>query len=78
MTNTNMLLSKLKLFGDKQESLAKALGLSLSRTNAKINNTDGAEFTQSEIVLIKIRYNLTPEELDQIFLTEKDTDKDIV
>ena len=78
MTNTNMLISKMKLFGDKQEILADALGISLTRTNAKINNTNGAEFTQSEIALIKIRYNLTADEVDQIFLTENDTDKGIV
>lgn len=69
--NKNLLLSKMKLFGDRQEDLANALGLSLSRTNAKINETDGAEFTLSEIKIIKFRYHLTAEEVDAIFFAEK-------
>lgn len=75
--NKNLLISKMKLFGDTQQMLADVLGLSLNRTNAKINETDGAEFTQSEIKKIMIRYNLTPDEVVQIFLTENDTVKDI-
>ena len=69
--NRNLLDSKMKLFGDRQEDLANALGLSLSRTNAKINETDGAEFTKSEITIIKFRYHLTAEEVDAIFFAEK-------
>ena len=41
-----------------QAVLAKAMGLSLSRLNAKINETN-AEFTKGEIVFIGNRYNLT-------------------
>lgn len=69
--NKNMFVSKMKLFGDTQAILAEALGISLSRLNAKINETDGAEFTQSEIIFIKVRYHLTAEEADAIFLCEK-------
>jgi hypothetical protein len=69
--NKNLLISKMKLFGDRQEDLANALGLSLSRTNAKINETDGAEFNKSEITIMKVRYHLTPEEVDSIFFAEK-------
>lgn len=69
--NKNLLISKMKLFGDTQTDLAHALGLSVARTNAKINETDGAEFTQSEITIIKIRYHLTAEEVDLIFFTQK-------
>ena len=65
--NKNMFVSKMKLFGDTQESLALALGISLSRLNAKINETDGAEFKQSEIKFIRNRWKLTPDEVDQIF-----------
>ena len=67
IVNKNMFISKMKLFGDTQNSLAEALGISLSRLNAKINETDGAEFTQGEIKKIKIRYHLTAEEVDAIF-----------
>ena len=55
--------------GDKQKDLADALGLSLSRLNAKLNETEGAQFTQHEIYVIKVRYDLTPEQLEEIFFT---------
>lgn len=69
--NKNMFVSKMKLFGDTQEILASALGISLSRLNAKINETDGAEFKQSEIKFFRNRWHLTAEEVDQIFFAEK-------
>ena len=69
-TNTNMLISKMKLFGDTQQDLADALGLSLVRTNAKINNKDGAEFDQGEIAIMIFRYYLTPEETYLIFFKD--------
>ena len=62
-----MFVSKMKLFGDTQESIAEALGLSLSRVNAKINGTYGAEFRQGEITFFRNRWHLTPDEVDQIF-----------
>lgn len=68
--NKNKLVSKMKLYGDTQESLAEAIGISVQRLNAKINQTGGAEFTMSEIRAIKIRYNLTSEEVDEIFFCE--------
>jgi hypothetical protein len=65
--NKNMLVSKMKLHGDTQEDLAKWIGISVTRFNAKLNGTGGAEFTQSEILKIKERYNLTSEEVNAIF-----------
>ena len=65
--NKNMFVSKMKLFGDTQEILAMALGVSLTRLNAKINETDGAEFWQHEIKFFRDRWHLTTEEVDQIF-----------
>jgi hypothetical protein len=62
-----MLISKMKLFGDRQEDLAEFIGLSLSRFNAKLNGTNNALFTQFEIQKIKEKYNLTAEEVDAIF-----------
>lgn len=55
--------------GDRQEDLAKAIGISPQRFNAKLNETDGAEFTQGEIQRIKERYNLTSDDVDAIFFT---------
>ena len=37
----------------------------------KLNEKDGAEFTQGEIKALKERYNLTPEEVDAIFFARK-------
>lgn len=53
--------------GDTQVSLAEAMGLSVSRFNAKINEREGAEFTQTEIQLLINRYRLTPEDVSSIF-----------
>ena len=69
--NKNMFVSKMKLFGDTQEILAKALNVSLTRLNAKINETDGAEFWQHEIAFFRDRWHLTPDEVDQIFFAQK-------
>ncbi len=69
--NKQLLASVLAKNGDTQSDLAKVLGLSLSRTNAKINETDGAQFTQNEIAAIKKAYTLTAKEIDEIFFTPK-------
>lgn len=55
-------------YGDSQKDLAIALGISLSRLNLKING--GADFRQAEILFIKDRYKLKPEEIDAIFFDE--------
>lgn len=68
--NKNKFVSVMKLHGDTQESLAEAIGLSVQRMNAKINSTGGAEFTMSEIRVIKIRYSLKSEEIDDIFFCD--------
>ena len=68
--NKNMFKSKMMLHGDTNASLAKAVGLSAQRLSAKINETKGAEFTQGEIQSIKERYNLTNDEVDNIFFAQ--------
>ncbi len=68
--NKNMLVSKMKLHGDRQEDLAKFIGISVQRLNAKLNETNGAEFTQSEIKKIIRKYNLTAEEVMTIFFSD--------
>lgn len=68
--NKNMFVSKMKLFGDTNATLAEAIGLSPQRLSAKINETKGAEFTQGEIQRIKERYNLTNDETDDIFFAQ--------
>lgn len=65
--NKNLLRSKMVLFGDTNETLAAALGISPQRLSAKINAKDGAEFVQGEIKVIRDRYHLTDEETALIF-----------
>ncbi len=52
-----------------QQELAKAMGMSLSRLNAKINET-GAEFTKTEIEFIRDRYKLNRKDVMDIFFTD--------
>ena len=74
--NTTLLKSKMVLFGDTNTTLGKALGIAYQTVSAKINNTNGAEFTQGEILKIKNRYGLTPKEVDEIFFNEQVSKKD--
>ena len=46
-------------------------GKSRTTLSNKMNETNGAEFTQGEIAKIKERYNVTTEEVDEIFFTTK-------
>ena len=64
--NSQLLKGMIKIHDGSQSVLADAMGLSLSRLNAKINET-GAEFSQSEIVFIRDRYNLSKSEVTDIF-----------
>ena len=74
--NKNILESVMKRHGDTGGELAAYLGMARSTFSMKINETEtspgnNAEFTQGEIMKIKQRYNLTAEELDEIFFATK-------
>jgi hypothetical protein len=69
--NKNMFMSKIKLFGDTVTTLANTIGISSTRLSAKINGWRNAEFTQSEIMKIKTRYDLAAYEIEQIFFNEE-------
>lgn len=58
------------LHGDTNKSLAAFLDRSEQIVCKKIND-NGSEFTQGEIAMIKTRYNLTPEQVTDIFFSEK-------
>ena len=66
-----LLRSHMVKHGDTQASLAGAMGVSLSRLNAKINGTGGAEFTQTEISFVAERYKLSARETMLVFFNEK-------
>ena len=68
--NKALLSSVMVKHNDTQGRLAKAMGLSLSRFNAKINERDGAAFTQSEMTFIIKRYSLTNDEAMEIFFCQ--------
>lgn len=65
--NKNMLVSKIKLHGDNYADIAKYINISTQRFSAKINTVSGADFTLNEMRKIKEKYNLTAEEIDDIF-----------
>lgn len=54
-----------------QRTLADAMGISLSRLNAKINGWDGAKFTRDEMLFIRDRYHLTDRQFKEIFFDLK-------
>ena len=57
----------MKWYGDRNEDLANYIGISPQRFSAKLNETDGAEFTQGEIKKIITKYHLTSDEVMEIF-----------
>lgn len=67
--NKNQLESVMKLHGDTGTALAEYLEIARSTFSAKINETNGAEFTQSEMAKIKNKYSLSPDEMVNIFFT---------
>lgn len=68
--NSQLLKGIIKIHDGSQSVLANAMGLSLSRLNAKINETQ-AEFSQSEIAFIRDRYKLSTKEVTDIFFSDK-------
>lgn len=69
MINKNELRLAMAKFGDNQNSLAEALGLSRPWMSTKINQRNGAVFSQLEILAIKDRYGLTNKQVGIIFFT---------
>lgn len=69
--NKTLLSSVMVKNRDTQAKLAAAMGLSLSRLNAKINEREGAAFTQTEMAFIIKRYRLTNDEAMEIFFAKE-------
>lgn len=67
LMNKNLLESVMKANGDTGTKLSEFLGMARSTFSAKLNETNGAEFTQSEIARIKEKYGLDAESIDRIF-----------
>lgn len=55
---------------DNQGKLALYLGISQQTLSKKLNERHGSEFSQTEIKMIKEKYNLTAEQVDNIFFKQ--------
>ena len=69
--NMPILKAKMALHNDKGADLAKALGITETTLSTKINGK--TDFTRNEIFKIKKRYNLSANEIDNIFFNLKVT-----
>ena len=65
--NKALLRSIMVLHGETNKDLAEVLGLTEQSVCAKINENKGSEFKQGEIAKIKEHYNLSAEEVINIF-----------
>lgn len=76
--DSKVLKSYIMRYDGTQEKLAKAMGISLSRLNAKINGTNDADFSQTEIAFIKDRYKLSNRDVCEIFFADNVSKKDTI
>lgn len=67
--NKELLRSIMVLHGDTNKTLADYLSITEQSLCNKINE-NGTEFKQGEIKRIKIRYNLTSDQVDLIFFAD--------
>ena len=67
MVNKTELEIAMKRHGDTGGTLAEYLCIARSTFSAKLNETNGAEFTQREIAKIKSRYSLDADAVVTIF-----------
>lgn len=67
--NADRLKGEIRAQGMTQETVAAQIGISLSRFNAKLNSTGGAEFSLGEVQAIKRFLRLSSTQVDDIFFT---------
>lgn len=65
--NANLLRSKMALHGDMQVDLAKELNITAMGLSNKMNQK--TDFKQSEIDFISKKYDLTADEIKEIFFS---------
>lgn len=66
--NRDLLKGAIRSHGMTQEDVALKIGISLSRFNAKINETNGAEFSLGEVKSIRQLLDLSNDQFASIFL----------
>lgn len=69
--NGALLKGKIREKSLTQKDVADNIGISLSRFNAKLNNSGGAEFSLGEVRAIKSLLKLNSEQVDLIFFDTK-------
>ena len=69
--NSDLLKGKIREQAMTQGDVAEKIGISLSRFNAKLNNSGGAEFSLGEVRAIKALLQLSAEQVGHIFFDEK-------
>lgn len=74
MFDRNELRATMARFGDRQEDLANALGVTSSALSAKINGS--VDFKRNDIEMIIMRYGLTAEDAQRIFFASESTSKE--
>lgn len=62
---TRFLKAEMQRNGDSNHDLAQAIGVSDATCSLKVNGK--SEFTRKEMMTIKVRYNLSAEQIDSIF-----------
>ena len=67
--NKDKLKGQIRSLGMTQGDVAEKIGVSLSRFNAKINETDGAEFSLGEVQALTGLLNLNSDQVDQILFS---------
>ena len=67
--NANLIKAKMAELGLTQTETAAAIGISVSRFNAKLNGTRGAEFSLPDIIALKKVLTLDAQQIDDIFLS---------
>lgn len=67
--NSALLKGKIVENAMTQTEVSQNIGISLSRFNAKLNNTGGAEFTLGEVRALKELLNLDSTQVEKIFFS---------
>lgn len=67
--NGNLIRARMAELGMTQAETAKAMGISLSRFNAKLNGTNDAEFSLPDIIALKNVLGFSLQDIDDIFLS---------
>ena len=68
--NKQLFKSLMVLNGDTNASLAEFLGISVQSVCNKINEKNGQEWKQGEMLMIKKRWNLSGEMVDRVFFQD--------